>query len=372
MLRKEMNVSINTQNKNLNTLLQELGSYQIVLPEFQRDYQWSQKDICLLVNSLYQGIPVPPIYLYKEDINHRQWKILDGQQRMFGLFLYYNDLFFSNEYKLNNNDVCYTLKNIPKLDNENYIANMQELLKKYEIDSIYDILYKEITENIKYREDFKKVTYNLDKEDMTYSKLSFENKISFGGFSLTVVEIIAKQEFALKIFNTINSTAKKLHSQQIRDAENWDLFKVFYNAIDELSFINSTKQKYLLIEDIFEIIIKALYFNDNSYFKTINSKDSLYLILDKAHKIIQGDKLKQEDVLKKIDELKKMKNLEIYIDQNPKVNKKLLLILALNFGEDKAVKFYLISEGGKLESEIKKLEKYYTREEAIFRLLKIK
>lgn len=52
----------------------------IYLPEFQRNYVWNKKQASKFVESLLLGLPVPGIFLYKEDNN--KMLIIDGFQRL--------------------------------------------------------------------------------------------------------------------------------------------------------------------------------------------------------------------------------------------------------------------------------------------------
>lgn len=63
----------------------ERGDY--VIPRFQRLYRWKESQVEELAVSLVKGMPIPPIYCY---CNQEQQKvILDGQQRILSLYLYY-------------------------------------------------------------------------------------------------------------------------------------------------------------------------------------------------------------------------------------------------------------------------------------------
>ena len=63
----------------------ERGDY--VIPDFQRMYRWSESQAEELAVSLVRGMPIPPIYCYRND--EQQFVILDGQQRILSLYLYF-------------------------------------------------------------------------------------------------------------------------------------------------------------------------------------------------------------------------------------------------------------------------------------------
>ena len=63
----------------------EDGIYEI--PKFQRFYKWDTYKAEELAASLVRGMPIPPIYVYRND--EGVLRILDGQQRVISLFLYF-------------------------------------------------------------------------------------------------------------------------------------------------------------------------------------------------------------------------------------------------------------------------------------------
>ena len=61
----------------------------IKIPEFQRRYVWSKPQASRFVESLLLGLPVPGIFLYRED-DTRKLTVIDGQQRIHTLNYYYD------------------------------------------------------------------------------------------------------------------------------------------------------------------------------------------------------------------------------------------------------------------------------------------
>ncbi|MDD9954833.1 MAG: DUF262 domain-containing protein [Anaerolineaceae bacterium] len=60
----------------------------IVIPEFQRKYVWRMSQASRFVESLLLGLPVPGIFLYRED-DTRELTVIDGQQRILTLHFFY-------------------------------------------------------------------------------------------------------------------------------------------------------------------------------------------------------------------------------------------------------------------------------------------
>lgn len=79
------------------SLIQFYGWYKkgrlVIDPEWQRNQVWNNKRMSKLVESFLLDIPVPVIYLAKN--NEGKYEVLDGLQRLSAVFK-----FFDNEYKL--------------------------------------------------------------------------------------------------------------------------------------------------------------------------------------------------------------------------------------------------------------------------------
>ncbi len=61
----------------------------IEIPEFQRRYVWTKPQASRFVESLLLGLPVPGIFLYRED-DTRKLTVIDGQQRILTLKYFYD------------------------------------------------------------------------------------------------------------------------------------------------------------------------------------------------------------------------------------------------------------------------------------------
>ena len=56
----------------------EDGSDMNLRPEYQRRLRWTNKQKSLLVESLLLNVPVPPVFLYENDL--ARYEVMDGQQ----------------------------------------------------------------------------------------------------------------------------------------------------------------------------------------------------------------------------------------------------------------------------------------------------
>ena len=90
-----------TNSSSLKHLLGQIDSGELVLPEIQRDFVWNRKNVLLLFDSLYRGLPIGYMLVWKaktsvkpkkfkikkktlvgQAINNFYGYLLDGQQRL--------------------------------------------------------------------------------------------------------------------------------------------------------------------------------------------------------------------------------------------------------------------------------------------------
>lgn len=81
----------------LEILANKLQSGEIIVPNFQRGFVWKQIQSSKLIESFLVGLPVPPIFLYKE-IKTNKLLLIDGQQRL-KTVRYFFEGFFGEEIK---------------------------------------------------------------------------------------------------------------------------------------------------------------------------------------------------------------------------------------------------------------------------------
>lgn len=76
----------------LEGLYHKWKNKEIVIPEFQRNFVWSQIQSSKLIESFIVGLPVPVVFFYCE--NHSQkYLVIDGQQRLKTVFYYFDGFF---------------------------------------------------------------------------------------------------------------------------------------------------------------------------------------------------------------------------------------------------------------------------------------
>lgn len=77
-------------------LVKRLNQEDIYIPKFQRGYVWNLKQASRLIESLLLGLPVPGIFLSREQ-ETQKLLVIDGQQRLRTIQYFYNGIFEPNK-----------------------------------------------------------------------------------------------------------------------------------------------------------------------------------------------------------------------------------------------------------------------------------
>lgn len=182
------------------TLVQGVSENLYVIPNFQRVYKWTEEQVEDLAVSLIRGMPIPPIYAYRNKLN--QLEILDGQQRVLSMFFYYIGKYTK---KKRNNHI--------NLKEFNMDKPFQEQLESIGLkDKIYEMKYYDLV-------DGKEVEKTID---ITYSKLPENIKRKLDYTSITVIEINIdddrlRERYLYKIFANLNAGGTSLTNQELRN-----------------------------------------------------------------------------------------------------------------------------------------------------------
>lgn len=83
----------------VDAIVKRIDNDVIFVPPFQRKFVWNIKESSRFIESLILGLPVPGIFLSKEDETNRLL-IIDGQQRLFSLYSFYKNNFRGKPFKL--------------------------------------------------------------------------------------------------------------------------------------------------------------------------------------------------------------------------------------------------------------------------------
>lgn len=278
------------------TLVEGVKDNLYVIPDFQRVYKWTEDQVENLAGSLIRGMSIPPIYAYRNEIN--QLVILDGQQRVISMVLYYMGKYTE---KTRNNYIDLKIDNTPnsslfdhlkkiKLKDKKYEMKYYEIIDGEEIEKKVNITYESLPINIKRK---------LDYTTITVIEISIENKelrnrylykifanLNSGGTPLTAQELrngIYRCEFykMLSEVNECNERWKELFGNETDSSRNIERLLTFcafkyYIKFEEKKFtIDNYKNMNKLLNDFSE---EAFNFNDekiNEYKEEIESFISL-------------------------------------------------------------------------------------------------
>lgn len=82
----------------VDTIVRRMKTEAFFVPKFQRRFVWSQRHSSRFIESLLMGLPVPGIFLYKDENNRHL--VVDGQQRLRTLQYFYSGVFLEKAFRL--------------------------------------------------------------------------------------------------------------------------------------------------------------------------------------------------------------------------------------------------------------------------------
>lgn len=211
-----------TTQMSFTSLMSGLERGDYVIPGFQRMYRWSESQVEELAISLVRGMPIPPIYCYRN--KEQQIVILDGQQRMMSLYFYYIGKFLKRK---RNAFIDARVATSGEYGFKEYIEHCGLIEKQFKM------LYKE--------ENGEEII-----TDISYQKLNARMKRRIDFMPITLVEINVdsekyKERTLHKIFANLNIGGTPLSSQELR---NGIYGGKFYSMLYE---INDTCKKWRLL-----------------------------------------------------------------------------------------------------------------------------
>lgn len=78
---------------DVRTIYNRLSKNKYYIPSFQRDYVWKVPQASKLIESLVMGLPIPSIFMAKDEGKDENYYIIDGQQRLKSIEKFYNGEF---------------------------------------------------------------------------------------------------------------------------------------------------------------------------------------------------------------------------------------------------------------------------------------
>lgn len=81
----------------LSGIFEQWKDEEILIPDYQREFVWSQKQASLLIESFLVGLPIPPVFLYIDESN--KYVVIDGQQRITSVVYFFEGYFGGEDQK---------------------------------------------------------------------------------------------------------------------------------------------------------------------------------------------------------------------------------------------------------------------------------
>jgi Protein of unknown function DUF262 len=84
---------------SVDMLVKRMRTSAFYVPDFQRAFVWNQRQASRFIESLLMGLPVPGIFMFKDPSSSKHL-IVDGQQRLKTLQLFYDGTFRERKFRL--------------------------------------------------------------------------------------------------------------------------------------------------------------------------------------------------------------------------------------------------------------------------------
>lgn len=216
-ITNENNLKYASKSYSIEWLIDQLGKGKYKIPGYQRRYVWDAEQVTALIVSLLKRMPIPVLYgYYTEDKDIQATLVIDGQQRLTSLFMYYWGIFPNSKNRI---DYASCLQEISKECKIYYSEESSKLQKN----AAKDILSKMYQLKVDYKFIYSANEYDekQHKIDLSYrgeSNLSEQQKFRLLDRELDFL-IVEGKNFteAIDLFRIYNSAGTPLNAQEIRN-----------------------------------------------------------------------------------------------------------------------------------------------------------
>ncbi len=247
---------------SIRSIINRVVSGEIRIPSFQRSYVWTSEQVAFLLDSLYKGIPIGNLFLWKTSEKLKIEKdfgnfslpspekdypikyVLDGQQRLTSLFTVLQNIIEPTKQNHNWVDIYF-----------DYIAdeNMQDSLfiplAEGEVDLSRHFPMNAMFDSVKYR----KATAEINEE---FIEIIDKVQEKFKEVMIPVQEIETEDKGKVAIvFERINRAGTELDTFQLLTAWTWssefdlqDEIEKLVDELDEFGFGDISEDKDLLLK----------------------------------------------------------------------------------------------------------------------------
>jgi len=182
---------------NVDYIVKRMDQEVFIVPDFQRSFVWPQKKASRFIESLMLGLPVPSVFLYKEEETNK-YLIVDGQQRLKTIQKFFKGVFGERKFRLQDVQEKWNGKTIHELSD----FDRQCL----EDAMIHFIIFKQENPS----EDNSSIYHvfeRLNTGGMALNPQEIRNCVSHGPF-VDLLEELNKNEFWRKIYGRENKRYK--------------------------------------------------------------------------------------------------------------------------------------------------------------------
>jgi len=124
------------------TIYNRLKKGKYYIPSFQRDYVWKIPQASRLIESIVMGLPIPSIFMAKDEGKDENYYIIDGQQRLKSIEKFYNGEFALKDVIPELNEKKYNELDEKLRDRIDEYAMQLIIIKQEKPDNNNDSIYK--------------------------------------------------------------------------------------------------------------------------------------------------------------------------------------------------------------------------------------
>lgn len=170
---------------DVDGLVRRLKNDSIYLPDFQRNYVWSLKKASKFIESLLLGLPIPGVFLYKEEVDQKML-IIDGFQRLETLKMFYSGVFGKKAFTL--------LDVIPEFEGKSYTSLAGEYKRKLDDTLIHATIVKADDPKEKNFNAIYMIFERLNTGGMNLSPQEIRNCVSHGALQKQLISLSKEPE----------------------------------------------------------------------------------------------------------------------------------------------------------------------------------
>lgn len=170
---------------DVDGLVRRLKNDSIYLPDFQRNYVLTLKKASKFIESLLLGLPIPGVFLYKEEVDQKML-IIDGFQRLETLKMFYSGVFGKKAFKL--------VDVIPEFEGKSYTSLAEEYKRKLDDTLIHATIVKADDPKEKNFNAIYMIFERLNTGGMNLSPQEIRNCVSHGTLQKKLISLSQEPE----------------------------------------------------------------------------------------------------------------------------------------------------------------------------------